>query len=135
LIEATLGRGPVGPYQVQAAIAALHDQAPGTEATDWRQIVELYDVLQELAPSPVVALNRAIAVAMVEGPARGLELLAALDGDSRLKHSHRLDAARAHLLELAGDPAAAREHYRRAASRTASEPERRYLAARADRSG
>jgi RNA polymerase sigma factor (sigma-70 family) len=133
LITRTLGRGPVGGYQVQAAIAALHDEAPSAEATDWAQIVELYGVLQDLAPNPVVTLNQAIAVAMVDGPARGLELLETLDGDSRMKQSHRLDAVRAHLLELSGEPAAAREHYRRAAKGTASAPERAYLEDRADR--
>ncbi|KDN18859.1 RNA polymerase sigma factor [Amycolatopsis rifamycinica] len=133
LIGAALGRGPVGVYQVQAAIAALHDEAPSTETTDWVQIAQLYEVLQELAPSPVVTLNRAIAVAMVDGPARGLELLDTIAGDSRMKHSHRFDAVRAHLLEQAGDPAAARDHYRRAARGTASVPERRYLEERASR--
>jgi RNA polymerase sigma factor (sigma-70 family) len=135
LVSRTLGRGPVGVYQVQAAIAALHAEAPSAETTDWPQIVQLYDVLQELAPSPVVTLNRAIAVAMVDGPARGLELLAGLDSDSRMQQNHRLDAARAHLLEQAGERAAARDAYRRAAARTASQPERRYLSERADRLG
>ncbi|WP_328450659.1 RNA polymerase sigma factor [Amycolatopsis sp. NBC_00438] len=133
LIGRTLGRGPVGVYQVQAAIAALHDEAPSTETTDWVQIAQLYEVLQELAPSPVVTLNQAIAVSMVDGPTRGLELLDTIAGDSRMRQSHRLDAVRAHLLERAGDPAAAREHYRRAAARTASEPEQRYLENRAAR--
>jgi RNA polymerase sigma factor (sigma-70 family) len=133
LISRTLGRGPVGVYQVQAAIAALHAEAPGTGETDWPQIAQLYEVLQELAPSPVVTLNQAIAVAMVEGPARGLELLAGLDGDSRMKQSHRLDAVRAHLLERAGDAVGARESYRRAAKRTLSAPERRYLEEQAER--
>jgi len=133
LISRTLGHGPVGVYQVQAAIAALHAQAPGTEETDWPQIAQLYEVLQELAPSPVVTLNQAIAVAMVFGPSRGLELLAGLDGDSRMKQSHRLDAVRAHLLERAGDVAGARESYLRAAGRTLSAPERRYLEEQAER--
>ncbi|WP_410569651.1 RNA polymerase sigma factor [Amycolatopsis sp. cmx-4-61] len=135
LVRAVLGRGPVGAYQVQAAIAALHDEAPSTETTDWAQIASLYEVLQELAPSPVVTLNQAIAVAMVDGPARGLELLDSIAEDSRMKHSHRLDAVRAHLLERAGDAAAAREHYLRAAARTGSVPERRYLEERAGRLG
>ncbi|GAB3159627.1 RNA polymerase sigma factor [Amycolatopsis sp. NPDC004378] len=135
LVGAVLGRGPVGVYQVQAAIAALHDEAPSAETTDWTQIAQLYEVLQELAPSPVVTLNQAIAVSMVDGPARGLELLASLAEDSRMRQSHRLDAVRAHLLERAGDLAGAREHYRRAAGRTASLPERRYLEERADRLG
>jgi RNA polymerase sigma factor (sigma-70 family) len=135
LVRRTLGRHPVGPYQVQAAIAALHDEAPSAETTDWPQIVQLYAVLQELAPSPVVTLNQAIAIAMAEGPERGLELLATLADDSRMKQSHRLDATRAHLLELAGDHEAARTHYRRAAEATASRPEQRYLLGRADRLG
>jgi RNA polymerase sigma factor (sigma-70 family) len=133
LITGALGRGPVGVYQVQAAIAALHDEAPSTETTDWVQIAQLYEVLQELAPSAVVTLNQAIAVAMVDGPVRGLELLDTIAGDSRMKQSHRWDAVRAHLLERAGDRAAAREHYRRAAARTASLPEQRYLEDRAAR--
>ena len=133
LIDATLGRVPVGPYQVQAAIAALHDQAPDAAGTDWAQIVELYDVLNELTPSPVVTLNQAVAVAMAEGPARGLELLKPLDDDSLMKQSHRLDAVRAHLLERAGDLDAARAAYLRAAARTASAPEKVYLTARANR--
>ncbi|MEW2508361.1 sigma-70 family RNA polymerase sigma factor [Amycolatopsis sp. NPDC047767] len=133
LVNRTLGRGPVGPYQVQAAIAALHDRAASTETTDWPQIVELYDVLAELAPSPVVTLNRAIAVAMVDGPAAALNLLATVADDSRLKQGHRLDAVRAHLLELAGDTDAAHAHYLRAAKRTSSLPERRYLQSRAEK--
>ncbi|HKN54871.1 MAG TPA: DUF6596 domain-containing protein [Amycolatopsis sp.] len=133
LIGQALGRGPVGPYQVQAAIAALHDQAQSTEATDWPQITELYGVLAQIAPSPVVTLNHAIAVAMADSPAKGLELLDTLEGDSRMKHGHRLDAVRAHLLELAGHPEAAREHYLSAARRTSSVPERHYLTGRAAR--
>ncbi|MFF4595554.1 RNA polymerase sigma factor [Amycolatopsis sp. NPDC001319] len=133
LVNRTLGRGPVGPYQVQAAIAALHDRAASTETTDWPQIVELYNVLAELAPSPVVTLNRAIAVAMVDGPAAALALLATVADDSRLKQGHRLDAVRAHLLELAGDTDAAHAHYLRAAKRTSSLPERRYLQSRAEK--
>ncbi|WP_326564899.1 DUF6596 domain-containing protein [Amycolatopsis rhabdoformis] len=131
LVSRTLGRGPVGPYQVQAAIAALHDRAASTETTDWPQILELYDVLAELAPSPVVTLNRAIAVAMVDGPAAALALLDTVADDSRLRQGHRLDAVRGHLLELAGDTGAAHAHYLRAAKRTSSLPERRYLQSRA----
>ena len=104
LIERTLGTGSVGPYQVQAAIAAVHDEAPTDEATDWPQILALYDVLERVAPGPVVTLNRAVALARVDGPRAGLALLGTLDDDARLEHSHRLDAVRAHLLELAGDP-------------------------------
>ncbi|MBE1502086.1 RNA polymerase sigma factor (sigma-70 family) [Amycolatopsis lexingtonensis] len=127
LVRAVLGRGPIGPYQVQAAIAALHDEAPSTETTDWPQIVELYGVLEELMPGPVVTVNRAVAVAQVSGPAAGLELLDGVDV------AHRADAVRAHLLEEAGRPAEAREFYLRAAKRTESGPERRYLQAKADR--
>ncbi|WP_033294704.1 RNA polymerase sigma factor [Amycolatopsis jejuensis] len=131
LVNQVLGRGPIGPYQVQAAIAALHDQATGTDSTDWPQILELYGLLEQLAPGPVTTLNRAIAVAMVDGPDDALALLATLEDDARLKQGHRLDAVRAHLLELAGDPAGAHEHYLRAAKRTSSLPERRYLQAQA----
>ncbi|EFL09820.1 RNA polymerase ECF-subfamily sigma factor [Streptomyces sp. AA4] len=131
LVNRVLGRGPVGPYQVQAAIAALHDQAAGTDSTDWAQILELYGLLEHLAPGPVTTLNRAIAVAMVHGPEKALALLATLEDDARLKQGHRFDAVRAHLLELAGDTAGAHEHYLRAAKRTSSMPERRYLQAKA----
>jgi RNA polymerase sigma factor (sigma-70 family) len=133
LVRATLGRGPVGPYQVQAAIAALHDEAPSTDETDWPQIVELYGVLGELMPSPVVTMNLAVAVAQVAGPAAGLAVLDEVDG--KLDLSRRVDAVRAHLLERVGRPAAARECYLRAAERTESGPERRYLLGRADRIG
>jgi predicted RNA polymerase sigma factor len=135
LITRTLGRGPVGPYQLQAAIAAVHDEAPSAEETDWPQILALYEVLERVSPGPVVTLNRAVAVAMVHGPRAGLALLATLEADDRMTRSHRLDAVRAHLLELAGEPAAARESYRRAAKMTASIPEQRYLALRAARLG
>ncbi|SED35704.1 RNA polymerase sigma factor, sigma-70 family [Amycolatopsis tolypomycina] len=135
LIGRVLGRAPVGVYQVQAAIAALHDEAPSAETTDWVQIAQLYEVLQELAPSPVVTLNQAIAVAMVDGPGRGLELLDSIAADSRMQQGHRLDAVRAHLLERAGDAVGARECYLRAAGRTGSVPERRYLEEQAARLG
>jgi predicted RNA polymerase sigma factor len=131
LVDATIGHAALGPYQVQAAIAALHATAPSTEETDWAQIVELYRVLQTLMPSPVVTINQAVAVAQASGPARGLELLDTVD--AKLDVGRRLDAVRAHLLELAGDLAVAREHYLRAAERTASLPERRYLMERAAR--
>jgi RNA polymerase sigma factor (sigma-70 family) len=131
LIDRVLGRSPVGPYQVQAAIAALHDRAAGTAGTDWPQIVELYEVLGTLMPGPVVTMNHAIAVAQVQGPVRGLELLDAIDGPRDL--DQRIDAVRAHLLEQAGDPDGARRHYLRAAERTASLPERRYLMTRVRR--
>ena len=131
LLSRTLGRGPVGPYQLQAAIAAVHDEAPSAAETDWPQILALYGVLEHVSPGPVVTLNRAVALAMVEGPRAGLELLDTLEGDESMTHTHRLDAVRGHLLEVAGDRAAARECYRRAARMTRSEAERQYLALRA----
>jgi RNA polymerase sigma factor (sigma-70 family) len=133
LLTRTLGTVPVGPYQLQAAIAAVHDEAPTAKATDWPQILALYEVLERVSPGPVVTLNRAVAVAMVHGPRAGLALIGTLDTDDRMAHNHRLAAVRGHLLELAGDLAAAREAYRRAARLTASLPEQRYLALRAAR--
>ncbi|MGY6654980.1 RNA polymerase sigma factor [Amycolatopsis sp. TRM77291] len=133
LVSEALEAGPVGPYQVQAAIAAVHDEAATAADTDWPQILALYDVLEKVSPGPVVTLNRAVAVAEVNGPEAGLELLATLDDDSRMSQTHRLDSVRGHLLELAGDPGAAREAYLRAAGKTASEPEKRYLTRRAER--
>lgn len=130
LITETLARAPIGPYQVQAAIAAIHDEAARAEDTDWPQILVLYELLERLAPNPMVTLNHAVALAMVRGPAAGLELLATLDGDARMADHHRLHAVRAHLLEMAGELEAARETYRTAARRTNSLPERRYLEAR-----
>ncbi|MER7580337.1 DUF6596 domain-containing protein [Kitasatospora sp. NPDC097691] len=132
LIAATLPGGHPGPYQVQAAIAAVHSEAATAEATDWPQILALYDLLLRFDANPVVALNRAVAVAMVHGPAAGLALLDALAADQRLARHHRLLAVRAHLLDRLGtDPAAAARAYREAAARTSSAPERRHLAARA----
>jgi RNA polymerase sigma factor (sigma-70 family) len=133
LVTRTLGKGPVGPYQLQAAIAAVHDEAASSEVTDWRQILALYDVLEHVSPTPIVTLNRAVAVAMVNGPRAGLALLGSLDEDARMAQTHRLDAVRGHLLELAGDEAGARESYQRAARMTASLPEQRYLTLRAAR--
>ena len=133
LLAKTLGAGPVGPYQLQAAIAALHDEAPTAEQTDWPQILALYDILAAVAPGPMVTLSRAVALAMVHGPRAGLALLGTLDADERMAHSHRLEAVRAHLLEQAGDAAAARRSYLRAAAMTASLPEQRYLVLRAAR--
>ncbi|GAB2609344.1 RNA polymerase sigma factor [Kribbella endophytica] len=131
LILQTLATGEVGPYQLQAAIAAVHAEAPTADETDWRQILALYVLLEKLAPNPMVTLNRAIALAQVEGPQAGLDLLATLDDNKHLADNHRLDAVRAHLLERAGDPAAAREHFLAAARRTTSLPEQRYLTAKA----
>jgi predicted RNA polymerase sigma factor len=131
IVSRTLGTGPIGPYQLQAAIAAVHDEATTAEETDWAQILALYEVLEEVSPGPVVTLNRAVALAMVHGPRAGLALLGTLEDDDRMTQSHRLEAVRGHLLELAGDTAAARESYQRAARMTASLPEQRYLALRA----
>lgn len=133
LLTATLPRGAVGPYQVQAAIAAVHDEAPSTEETDWPQILGLYGLLQRMSDNPMVTLNHAIATAMVYGPAAGLERLDALAKDPRLEGHHRLDAVRAHLLERAGDHEGAIRHYRRAAERTTSVSERNYLLTHAAR--
>ena len=125
----------LGSYQLQAAIAAVHDEAPTADDTDWPQIVALYDLLARLAPNPMVALNQAVAIAMVEGPRAGLDRLDALADDERIAGGHRLEAVRGHLFEMAGDPAAARASYLDAARRTTSIPERRYLEARAARIG
>ncbi|MCW6008142.1 sigma-70 family RNA polymerase sigma factor [Micromonospora sp. CPCC 205371] len=133
LISEALPKGPTGPYQVQAAIAALHDEAPTAEATDWPQIVALYEVLLDLSDNPMVALNHAVAVAMTSGPEAGLALLDKLAADARLAADHRPYAVRAHLLEMAGDIEAAREAYLTAARRTTSLPRQRYLNARAAR--
>jgi RNA polymerase sigma factor (sigma-70 family) len=133
ILTRTLGTGPVGPYQLQAAIAALHDEAPTAEATDWPQILALYDVLTTVAPGPVVTLSRAVALANVHGPRAGLALLGTLGADERMAHTHRLEAVRAHLLEQTGDTIAARDSYLRAAKMTASLPEQRYLELRAAR--
>jgi len=131
LVSATLGRGPVGPYQLQAAIAALHDEAETAGDTDWPQILALYEVLERVAPGPVVTLNKAVAVGWARGPLAGLAALAELDGDERMAGNHRVEAVRAHLLDRAGDRAAAYRAYRAAASMTASVPEQRYLMVRA----
>ncbi|MEC5199199.1 RNA polymerase sigma factor (sigma-70 family) [Arthrobacter sp. PL16] len=133
LLTSTLGKVPIGPYQVQAAIAAIHDEASRVEDTDWPQILALYEVLEQVAPSPIVTLNRAVAVAMVKGPLAGLAVLGTVEKDPQLARSHRPLAVRAHLLELSGHVAAAREAYLVAAAATASLPERRYLAGRAAR--
>ena len=133
LISDTLPRGAIGPYQLQAAIAAVHDEAKRSEDTDWPQILALYSLLKRMSDNPMVALNHAIAVGMVHGPRAGLELLKALDADVRLAGHYRVDAVRAHLLEKAGDRRAAIEHYRAAADRTTSIPERDYLITQAAR--
>jgi len=132
LVSTALRTTPVGPYQLQAAIAALHDEADRVEDTDWPQILGLYELLRIVAPGPMVTLNRAVAVAMVHGPVAGLRELDAAAGDPALAGHHRTAAVRAHLLDLAGERAAAREAYRLAARRTRSLPEQRYLLARAE---
>ncbi|GAA1028328.1 sigma factor-like helix-turn-helix DNA-binding protein [Virgisporangium ochraceum] len=131
LVTRAMSRGRVGPYQLQAAIAAVHAEAATVDDTDWPQILALYTLLERMGDNPVVTLNRAVAAAMVHGPRTGLALLRAVNADPRLAHDHRLDAVRGHLFELAGERALAREHYRAAARRTTSVPEQRYLTAKA----
>ncbi|MDB5075879.1 MAG: hypothetical protein JWO42_2058, partial [Chloroflexi bacterium] len=133
LISAALTRGAVGAYQLQAAIAAVHDEAATAKETDWPQIFALYGLLERVTGNPMVTLNRAIAATMVHGPVTGMALLAGLD--ERLAGHHRLDAVRAHLLEMAGDVEGAVAHYRRAAGRTTSLAERMYLTTQAARLG
>ena len=135
LLTRTLGSVRVGPYQLQAAIAAVHDEAATAEETDWAQILALYGVLEQVSPAPVVTLNRAVAVAMVHGPRAGLALLGTLESDERMANNHRLEAVRGHLLEMAGELEAAREAFRKAARMTASLPEQRYLALKAAQLG
>jgi predicted RNA polymerase sigma factor len=132
-LTAALAKGSVGLYQLQAAVAAVHDEAARVEDTDWPQILALYELLKRVSPTPMATLNHAIATAMVRGPSKGLELLEKLDSDGRLAGHHRLDAVRAHLLEMLGDHASAVKHYRIAAGRTTSIPERNYLVAQAAR--
>ena len=127
LVSAALSRGAVGPYQLQAAVAAVHDEAARVEDTDWPEILALYSVLERMSDNPMVTLNRAIAVAMVHGAAAGLELLDTLDRDARLKGHYRLAAVRGHLFQMLGDTERAVAHYRVAAAGTASIPERDYL--------
>ncbi len=133
LITEALPRGATGPYQLQAAIAAVHDEAPTAEATDWPQIMALYELLMRISGNPMVALNHAVAVAMARGPRAGLDLLEKLTGDGRIAEDHRLHAVRAHLLEMTGDHRAAHDSYLAAAERTTSLPHQRYLHARAAR--
>jgi RNA polymerase sigma factor (sigma-70 family) len=133
LVSNALSRGSVGAYQLQAAIAAVHDEAARAEDTDWPQILALYRVLERMSDNPMVSLNRAIAAAMVQGPQAGLEQLKALDGDARIGGHYRLDAVRAHLHERLGDAERAIAHYHAAAERTTSIPERDYLTLKAAR--
>jgi RNA polymerase sigma factor (sigma-70 family) len=130
LVSSALSAAPLGPYQVQAAIAAVHAEARTAQETDWPQIVKLYEVLLRIAPNPMATLSHAVAVAMVDGPAAGLELLDRLDGTARTAVGYRLDAVRGHLLDLAGDACAARAAYLAAARGTTSLPEQRYLLSR-----
>ena len=127
LLTAAPSKGSVGLYQLQAAIAAVHNEAARAEDTDWPQILALYELLKRVSPSPMVTLNHAIAAAMVHGPSKGLELLRTRDTDARLAGHYRLDAVRAHLLEMVGDYESAIKHYRIAASRTTNIPEQNYL--------
>jgi len=133
LLSAALKKGSIGPYQLQAAIAAVHDEAARSEDTDWPQILALYDLLRRMSDNPMIILNQAIAVSMVHGPSKGLELLQVLDSDPGLHEHHRLDAVRAHLLEMAGDYKAAIAQFRLAARRATSIPERNYLTIQAAR--
>jgi RNA polymerase sigma factor (sigma-70 family) len=131
LISETLSKGSIGSYQLQAAIAALHDEAARPEDTDWPQILALYGLLKRMSDNPIVTLNHAIAAAMVHGAAEGLKLLEPLDADERLAKHYRLDAVRAHLFEMSGDHERASAHYRAAAAATTSVPERNYLTTQA----
>jgi len=131
LIMGAVARGTVGEYQLQAAIAALHDDAKQASDTDWPQILGMYGLLARMTGNPMVTLNQAVAAAMVHGPAAGLEMLAPLD--EQLPGHYRLAAVRAHLYEMAGDIETAKAHYRTAANRTTSEPERHYLTTQAAR--
>nr|CTQ95828.1 RNA polymerase sigma-70 factor, ECF subfamily [Kibdelosporangium sp. MJ126-NF4] len=133
LVSSTLAAGPIGPYQVQAAIAAVHGEARTADETDWPQILGLYDVLHQIAPGPMVTLNRLVALAMVQGPTTALAQLSAVRSDPALAEHHRVHAVLAHLLDLAGDADAARAEYELAARRTLSLPEQRYLRSRAAR--
>jgi predicted RNA polymerase sigma factor len=132
-VSDALARSRLGPYQVQAAIAAVHGTAERAEDTDWAQIVALYQVLEQISDNPMVTLNHAVAVAMATGPKEGLALLEPLESDGRMTDHHRLEAVRAHLLEMSGDLAGAKASYLLASRRTTSVPERDYLKSRADR--
>jgi RNA polymerase sigma factor (sigma-70 family) len=133
LLTGVLGQVSLGPYQLQAAIAAVHDEAPSAADTDWHEILALYELLDRVAPNPMATLNRVVAVAEVHGTDAGLALLASLESDERIAGHHRTYAVRAHLLERTGDVTAARADYLEAARRTTSRPEQRHLEARAAR--
>ncbi len=130
ILQGALRQGQVGPYQLQASIAAVHDEACSAAETDWPQILALYGLLERISDNPVVRLNRAVAVAMVKGPQEALRLLDQLTEDDRMRDHHRLHAVRGHLLEMAGEHAQAMDSYREALSRTHSTPERNYLLAK-----
>jgi len=131
LLDGAIGRGRVGEYQIQAAIAAIHDRAPTAADTDWPQILALYGLLERMTGNPVVTLNRAVAAGMADGPAAGLAIVDGMDG--ALKGTHRFEAVHAHLLEMAGDSDGAIEHYRAAARLATNLPEQRYLTRQAAR--
>ena len=133
LLSAALPKGSVGPYQLQAAIAAVHDEAATAEDTDWPQILALYELLKRMSDNPMVMLNHAIAAAMVHGPEKGLHLLDRLNDDPRMAGNHRMDTVRAHLLEMAGQTEAAGMYYRAAAGKTGNIPERDFLLMQAAR--
>ncbi len=133
LLSVALPKGSIGPYQLQAAIAAVHDEAERPEDTDWPQILALYELLKRMSDNPMVILNHAIAAAMVHGPKEGLNLLDALKEDRRIAEHYRMDSVRAHLLEIAGDSQAAAKYYRAAAGKTVNLPERNYLLMQAAR--
>lgn len=132
LITDALSRGPLGPYQLQAAIAAVHDEAPDTNSTDWAQILALYDTLIRIAPNPMASLGRTVAMAMTAGPTAALQVLDGLADDPNLRDHHRYHAVRGHVLEMANDHPAAQAAFEQAARLTASVPEKRYLTARAN---
>jgi predicted RNA polymerase sigma factor len=133
LLSAALTQGSIGPYQLQAAIAAIHDEATRSADTDWPQILALYELLSRMSDNPMITLNQTVAVAMVHGPSRGLALLRGLDSDPSLHDHHRLCAVRAHLLEMAGYYSEAITQFRLAAHRATSVPERNYLILQAAR--
>lgn len=135
LLTGALSKGSIGPYQLQAAIAAVHDEAARHEETDWAQILALYDLLNRVSANPMVALNHAVAAAMVHGPAKGLALVDGIDAAGHLAGNHRLPAVRGHLLEMAGDYEAAIAQYRAAAALTTSLPEQNYLLTQAAKLG
>jgi RNA polymerase sigma factor (sigma-70 family) len=130
LVSEALASGPIGPYQLQAAIAAVHDEAASAEDTDWSEVLALYETLERIAPNPMATINRAVAAGMVLGPRAGLDLLATIDTDTRIANHHLLYAVRGHLLEMAGHTEEAANSFESAARRTASAPEKRYLTAR-----